>query len=94
MESFDLEWLPHARNDLRRQLSYVEQRNASASLRLNQAVVQALLRLRSYPESGRPGRIPGTRELVVRRTRYVIIYRLQGRTLLILRLLHGAQRWP
>jgi plasmid stabilization system protein ParE len=43
---------------------------------------------------GRPGRIEGTRELVISRTPYIAAYRIGGDTVRILRVLHGAQQWP
>jgi toxin ParE1/3/4 len=45
---------------------------------------------------GRSGRVEGTRELVISRTRYLVVYRFEETTdqILIVRLLHGAQRWP
>jgi toxin ParE1/3/4 len=46
------------------------------------------------PHMGRPGRVPGTRELVIRRTRYIVPYRVHGETLQILRVYHSARRWP
>jgi plasmid stabilization system protein ParE len=46
------------------------------------------------PEIGRPGRIEGTRELVIQRTPYIAAYRIDGETVRILRVLHGAQEWP
>jgi addiction module RelE/StbE family toxin len=50
--------------------------------------------LRLFPEMGRPGRIEGTRELVISRTPYIAAYRIAGDTVRILRVLHGAQQWP
>jgi toxin ParE1/3/4 len=46
------------------------------------------------PEIGRQGRAPGTRELVIARTPFVVAYRLHNETIEILRILHGAQRRP
>jgi toxin ParE1/3/4 len=46
------------------------------------------------PGIGRPGRIEGTRELVIHRTPYIAAYRISGNTVRVLRLLHGAQQWP
>jgi addiction module RelE/StbE family toxin len=46
------------------------------------------------PDSGRPGRIDGTRELVIPRTPYVAAYLVDADTVRILRVLHGAQMWP
>jgi addiction module toxin, RelE/StbE family len=53
--------------------------------------VQQLIR---HPESGRIGRVDGTRELVIDRTPYIAAYRIAGDTVRILRVLHGAQQWP
>ena len=50
--------------------------------------------LASYPEMGRSGRIPGTRESVINRTPFVATYRVKAKTVEIFRLMHGAQRWP
>lgn len=50
--------------------------------------------LRAQPMLGRPGRIEGTRELVVTRTRYLIAYRVHDQDVEILTVLHGAQAWP
>lgn len=50
--------------------------------------------LQRFPESGRLGRVEGTRELVVDRTPYIAAYRIAGDTVRILRVLHGAREWP
>jgi toxin ParE1/3/4 len=46
------------------------------------------------PRMGRPGRVPGTRELVIGQTPYIVPYRLQRGVIQILRVFHGARRWP
>ncbi|MCX7055916.1 MAG: type II toxin-antitoxin system RelE/ParE family toxin [Betaproteobacteria bacterium] len=43
-------------------------------------VLAAVDTLADQPSLGRPGRVPGTRELVVRKTRYIIPYRIRGET--------------
>ena len=50
--------------------------------------------LADHPRLGRPGRVRGTRELVVAGTPYVIAYRIEADAVVILRLLHGKQKWP
>ena len=50
--------------------------------------------LERFPQSGRPGRIEETRELVIDRTPYIVAYRIVGDTVRILRVLHGSRRWP
>jgi toxin ParE1/3/4 len=50
--------------------------------------------LLEHPKMGRPGRVEGTRELVVSNTPFIVIYRLQGQHVEVIRLLHSAQLWP
>ncbi|HEY3118137.1 MAG TPA: type II toxin-antitoxin system RelE/ParE family toxin [Chloroflexota bacterium] len=53
-------------------------------------------RLGNYPNLGRTGRIPGTRELPIGRTPYLVVYTVDRSidTVIILRVLHGARLWP
>jgi plasmid stabilization system protein ParE len=51
-------------------------------------------RLAQLPNLGRPGRVSGTRELLVPGTRYVIPYRVRGERLEIIAVFQGRQRWP
>jgi toxin ParE1/3/4 len=50
--------------------------------------------LSRFPRAGRPGRIPGTRERVVVRTPYILAYRIAKGKVRIIRVYHGARRWP
>jgi toxin ParE1/3/4 len=57
-------------------------------------IVAAVRRLLDFPESGRPGRVAGTRELVVPHTPFIAAYAVTADRVRILRILHGAQVWP
>ena len=57
-------------------------------------IEEQIFLLTSYPKTGRPGRVKGTRELIIVRTPYIAAYRIKGKTVQILRVLHGAQQWP
>lgn len=55
---------------------------------------QQVRMLTEFPTLGRKGRIPGTRELVINRSPFILIFRVRKARIEILRMLHGAQRWP
>ena len=57
-------------------------------------ILEAVETLRRHPEIGRPGRIVGTRELVVVGTPYVIPYRVRRERLELIAVFHGRQKWP
>jgi toxin ParE1/3/4 len=50
--------------------------------------------LERYPNLGRPGRLQGTRELVITGTPFIVFYRLQESQVEILGVLHAARKWP
>ena len=89
-----IEWLPIAERNRSTQIACLADRNPWAAIDMGDAIEAAIERLIDYPHTGRPGRIRGTRELVVSGTPYVIAYRIEPGAILIVRLLHGAQRWP
>jgi len=89
-----LEWLPGALDSLERQMDYIAERNPRAAVSMGDAILAAVAGLGQYPRSGRPGRVPGTYELVVTGTPFVVVYRIEPGAAVILRVLHGAQQWP
>ncbi len=89
-----VEWLPEAERNRKDQLAYVGERDPRAAIAMGDALDAAVARLSEHPKSAPLGRIPGTRELVVAGTPYIVAYRLERSAVVILRILHGAQRWP
>ncbi|MCO4240272.1 type II toxin-antitoxin system RelE/ParE family toxin [Acidovorax facilis] len=59
-----------------------------------QRVLDAVAALAEQPALGRPGRVAGTRELVVLKTRHIVPYRVQGQTVEVLRVFHTSRRLP
>jgi toxin ParE1/3/4 len=86
--------LPEAERSLTAQLEWIAERNPWAALDMGDAVHSAVGRLADYPVMARSGRVAGTRELVVVGTPYIVVYRIEPAAVVILRVLHGAQRWP
>jgi toxin ParE1/3/4 len=89
-----IEWLPAAERDLRSQLEWVAERDAWAAIDMGDAITGAVEHLADHPAMARPGRVHGTRELVVVGTPYIVVYRIEEAAVVILRVLHSAQRWP
>lgn len=89
-----IEWLPEAERNLEGQLDYIAERNPAIAVEIGDAVHAAVARLGRYPRSARPGRVAGTRELVVTGTPFIVVYRVESAAVVIVRVLHGAQRWP
>ena len=90
----NVEWLPSAVRTLGVQLSCIADRNPQAAVDMSDAIEAAVSRLADFPESARPGRVSGTRELVVPATPFIVVYRIETTGVVILRILHGAQKWP
>jgi toxin ParE1/3/4 len=70
-----------------------ESSEESADTMLNR-IFSAVEQLEQFPETGRPGRVPGTRELVIVPTPFLVAYRIRRGKIEIVSLLHGARKWP
>jgi toxin ParE1/3/4 len=74
--------------------AHIEADNPAAAARVVGAIARGVARLGRAPGRGRPGRIRGTRELVVVGTPYIVAYRVHANDIEILTIQHGAQLWP
>ena len=88
-----VKWLRKALQNLEDEAEYIAQDDPTAAQLVVQRIFDAVDRLADNPAIGHPGRIPGTRELVVSDTRYVIPYRVRPRLnqIEILRLFHSSR---
>ena len=87
-------WLRAAVRNLDEEASYIAADDPRAARLVVARVLDAVAQLTEQPGLGRPGRVPGTRELVVLKTRYVVPYRVNGETVEILRVFHTSRRPP
>jgi toxin ParE1/3/4 len=85
-------WLRKALRNLDDQAAYVAASDPAAARAVVERVLQAVAVLETQPAIGRPGRVPGTRELIVLKTRYVVPYRVRGEVIEILRVVHTSRR--
>lgn len=80
--------------DLDDALAYTLQNRPDSVEAVGQRIQRAIAGLAVFPDRGRPGRIAGTRELVISGLPYLAAYRVDGGYVDILTVLHGARLWP
>ena len=80
--------------NLDQEASYIAQDNPKAAAEFVLHLRDSALMLGEQPNMGRPGRIPGTRELVVANLPYILPYRVRNDAIEILRVFHTARKWP
>ncbi|CEH37985.1 type II toxin-antitoxin system RelE/ParE family toxin [Xanthomonas euvesicatoria pv. euvesicatoria] len=92
----ELVWIPRARRARQEAIEYIAQDNLGAALGQLDEIERQTDMLIQHPEMGRPGRRDGTRELVISRTPFIVVYRLKPRAgrIELIRFLHGKQQWP
>ena len=90
-----IEWSDRAVADLKAISEYIEKdRDLGTANRVTRTIYDAIQSLRSLPYRGRYGRLENTRELVIVRLPWIAVYRVAGERVLILNIVHGAQKWP
>ena len=88
-------WSPEAIEDLTSLRAYIAEDNPAAAKGIVLRILHNIEQLLSNnPQMGRPGRVPGTRELVIPRTPFIVPHRVQRNIVEILRVYHGARHWP
>ena len=87
-------WLKSALLSRQNQIAYVEARNVWAAIDLDDAITRAITFLAKHPLAGRVGRVSSTREFAVAGTPYLLAYRVTADSVVIIRVMHGAQNWP
>lgn len=87
-------WTAQAEAEREAAIYFIAQDNIKAALDQLDEIERQTGLLSGQPNMGRPGRERGTRELVISRTPFIVVYRVAGRRIEIFRFLHGAQNWP
>lgn len=89
-----LVWTTAAVADLEQISDYLFEKNPELAATTIQRIFEFASELKLFPRRGRPGRKDGTRELVLTQLTYLIVYEVVGQSVRVLRVLHGARRWP
>lgn len=83
-----------AERDLDAHVTYLLQRNPEAAIRIADAILTQIASLAEFPFRTRPGRVPGTRELVIAGYPYVVVFEVLADEVVILHINHARQQRP
>jgi addiction module RelE/StbE family toxin len=87
-------WTEESQLQIEAIVTYVAKDNVSAAFTLAETIIDTVeSMLPDNPKAGRPGRVDGTRELVVHRS-YLVAYRVTATTVEVLTVRHAARLWP
>ena len=87
-------WTARALADVAAVLAQIAAEDPDAAGRFNDRLLELVeTTLTSQPQMGRPGRVSGTRELIVH-PRYILAYRVRGEMIELLAFRHSARLWP
>jgi toxin ParE1/3/4 len=89
-----VKWLHKALKNLEQAYEYVAADNPDAAVQVVLKIQAAANQLAEFPLLGKVGRVEQTRELVIAHTPYFLVYRVKGKRVEILRVLHGSKRYP
>ena len=89
-----IRWTKGASENLKNIEEFIGKDDPRAAIEMILKVIHSVGQLAGYPAMGRPGRIEGTKELVVSGTPFIVPYRVKNETVQILKVLHHSQKWP
>ena len=89
-----VKWLKNALKNLDAEISYIAQEDKDVALKIYAHIISCIENLEQFPNSGRPGRVFGTREMVIEKYPYIIPYRVKDDVVEILRVFHTSRKQP
>lgn len=93
-EKLNIKWLEKALLEFDDALDFLAEKNQSSAENLAKIVTDAVNALEDQPHLGRPGRVKGTRELVINGYPYLIPFRVINNEVQILRVFHTKRKPP
>ncbi len=89
-----IRWTTPALRDVEAIGDYIARDDPAAASKVVTRIFESVIVLETHPDIGRPGRVPGTRELVLSGLPYIVPYRVRDGIVELLAVFHGARRWP
>lgn len=93
MAKIEVSWTKQALKDLESAREYILDTNPLLLTSTIETILAAIEQLKSFPQSGRSGRVKSTQELVLPTIPFIIVYRKKRDTVEILALLHQSRKW-
>ena len=87
-------WSPRTIRHLITIRTFIERDSDASAALVAGRILDAVEILSTQPQMGRPGRLAGTRELVVSGTPYIVPYRVRRERLELLAVFDGRRQWP
>jgi toxin ParE1/3/4 len=87
-------WTPNAADDFAAIIERIREDNPAAAQRVARTIYTAVAELRNFPNRGRKGLAPDTRELVFPPWPFIVVYEVAETQLNVLRIRHASQDWP
>ena len=87
-------WTSDAADDLERISDYIAEDRPETARLIALDIIRSVDALDAFPKRGPPGRVEGTRELVLAALPFIAVYEVLADEVQVLRILHGAQEWP
>ncbi len=85
-----VQWTNKAKRCLEEIEAYIGQESPGAAAKVIQ---KTATQLSKYPDSGKPGRLMGTRELLFSDSPYLVVYTVRNNIVTILTIFHTAQKF-
>ena len=90
-----IKWTEQATQQMDQAHDYIALSNSKeVAARITMQIATSVQQLAAFPMSGRVGRVPSTRELVISNTPFIAAYAIEEADIVVLAVYHGAQPWP
>lgn len=89
-----LEFTARAFHNIAAAEAYIAKDNPAAAQKVVEAIYKTAEKLESFPDLGKPGRVPGTRELPLAKYPYILVYRNKASRVVVYSVLHQARQYP
>jgi addiction module RelE/StbE family toxin len=86
-------WAEPAEQDLDTIVEHIAKDKLQAALDMDDLLRDCADGLALFPKKGKPGRVPGTREIVAHKN-YIMVYVVTSDAVQIVAVLHAARLWP